>query len=82
MDSDSNLIEEEIKVAQKKFHLQNVRERKERVLVAAEIARLALEENIVELAFEAATLAVSSDWDVQKNTDIIIAQSGSHIILA
>jgi hypothetical protein len=28
---------------------------------------------LVDVAFEAATLAVSSDWDPQKNTDLIIA---------
>jgi hypothetical protein len=44
---------------------------------------LALEENLVDLAFEAATVAVSSgDWDAQKNTDLIIALSDSHLILA
>ena len=82
MDPAANMVEEEIKVASRKFHLAKVRARKERVLIAAEIARLALEENLVELAFEAATLAVANDWDAQKNSDLIIAQSESHFVLA
>ena len=43
--------------------MQKVRERKERVLIASEIAKLALEEMLVDLAFNAATLAVSSEWE-------------------
>lgn len=46
------------------------------------MAKLALEENIVDLAFEAATLAVKDKWDVIKDNDLIIAQSESHTILA
>ena len=68
-----NLVDEEIKVAQRKFHLSKVRARKERVLIAAEIAKLALEEMLVELAFNAGSLAIGNDWEAQKNTDLIIA---------
>jgi hypothetical protein len=46
------------------------------------MAKLALEENIVDLAFEAATLAVKDKWDVVKDHDLIISQSESHTILA
>jgi hypothetical protein len=42
-------------------------------LIATEIAKLALEENLIDLAFNAATLAVANDWEAQKNTDLIIA---------
>lgn len=37
------------------------------------MAKLALEENLVDLAFEAATLAVKDKWDVVKDHDLIIA---------
>lgn len=88
-----NLVEEEIKIAERKFHLQSVtfiffiylkqtREKKQRVLIAAEIAKLALEEMIVDLAFKAAKLAIESSWDHQKDSDLVIAQSDSHIIMA
>jgi peptidoglycan hydrolase CwlO-like protein len=56
-------VEEEIKAAQRKFHLSNVRSRKERVLIACEVAKLAMEENLVDIAFKAATLAIVDDWD-------------------
>jgi len=69
------LVESEIAAAQKKFHLKIVRERKERVLIAAEISKLALEENLVELAEQAAKFCVRETWDAQKNPDLIIAQS-------
>lgn len=55
---EDNLVEEEIVASQKKFHLNLIRERKERVLIAAEISKLAIEENLVEIAYDAATLCV------------------------
>jgi hypothetical protein len=47
VNSEDNLVEEEIVAASKKFHLKLVKERKERVLIAAEISKLALEEMLV-----------------------------------
>lgn len=63
VDLEANMVEEEIKAAQRKFHLATVRARKERVLIGAEIAKLALEEMLVDIAFNAATLAVANEWD-------------------
>lgn len=54
VDSDANLVEDEIKIASRKFHLGKVRARKERVLISTEIAKLALEEMLIETAFNAA----------------------------
>jgi hypothetical protein len=76
------LVEEEIAAAAKKFMLKLVRERKERVLIAAEISTLALAENLVDIAFEAATLCVAQEWDAAKDGDLVIAQSQAHINLA
>lgn len=73
VDPDSNMVEEEIKAAQRKFHLQTVRAQKERVLIATEIAKLALEEMLVDIAFNAATLAIEYECDPLKDPDIIIA---------
>ena len=73
VDPDKDLVEEEIEEEKKKFHLKVIKERKERVLIANEMAKLALEENIVDLAFEAATLAVKDAWDPIKDHDLIIA---------
>ena len=82
VDPSLDMVDEEIKAAQRKFHLSNVRSRKERVLIACEVAKLAMEENLVDIAFKAATLAISDDWDAQKNADLVIAQSECHFILA
>ena len=60
---EDNLVEEEIVAAQKKFHLNLIKERKERVLIAAEISHLALEEMLVDIAEEAAKLCVRDEWD-------------------
>lgn len=79
---EDNLVEEEIELARKKFHLQRVRERKEHVLICAEISKLALEENLVDLCFDAATLCVKDTWDAHKDNDLVIAQSGAHIAIA
>lgn len=50
-----------------------MRARKERVLIASEIAKLAMEENLVEIAEKAATMAIAEEWDAQKNADLVIA---------
>ena len=55
--------------------LTQVRERKERVLIAAEISTLALDEGLVDIAFGAATLCVAQEWDATKDIDLVIAQS-------
>ena len=77
-----DMVEEEIKTAQRKFHLASVRARKERVLIASEIAKLAMEENLVEIAYKAAIMAVADEWDSQKNADLVITQSECHFVLA
>lgn len=82
VDPAADMVEEEIKAAQRKFHLAAVRARKERVLIATEIAKLALEENLLDIAFKAATLSLAEDWDPVKNADLVIAQSESHLILS
>lgn len=52
------------------------------MLLASEISKLAMEENLVDVAFKAASLAVAEEWDAQKNADLVIAQSEAHFILA
>ena len=63
MDHSKNMVEEEIQVAKRNFFLQQVRERKERVLIAAEVAKLGLEDMLVDIAFEASELAIKDEWD-------------------
>jgi hypothetical protein len=50
-----------------------VRERKERVLISAEISTLALDEGLFDMAFESATLCVAQEWDAAKDMDLVIA---------
>lgn len=64
---DDNLVEEEIKAAERTFTLKCIRERKERVLINAEISNLAYEEGLVDLAFESATMCVVEKWDALKD---------------
>ena len=77
--ADSNLVEEEILAAKRKFQLQQVRERKERVLICAEISTLANDEMLIDLAMAAATLGIAEQWDPIKDSDLVIAQSTCHI---
>jgi hypothetical protein len=63
VDPSLNMVDEEIKITQRKFHLAKIRARKERVLISAEIAKLALEEMLIELAFNAASLSIANDWE-------------------
>ena len=81
-DQAKDLVEEETLAEQKLFHLNNIKERKQRVLIANEMAKLAFEENLIDLAFDAATLATKDEWDPIKDHDLIMAQSESHAILA
>jgi hypothetical protein len=46
------------------------------------MAKLAFEEYLIDLAFDAGTLAVADEWDPIKDHDLIMAQSESHNILA
>ena len=73
------MVEEEILLARKKFNLQQVRERKERVLVCAEISTLAIDEMLIDITMAAATIGVAEAWDPLKDADLIIAQSTCHI---
>ena len=77
-----NLVEEEIAEEKRAFHLRTVKERKQRVLIACEIAKLAFEENLLDLAMESAGECVKADWDPHREQDLVIAQSESHYILA
>ncbi len=79
MKPEANLVEEEILLARKKFNLQQVRERKERVLVCAEISTLAIDEMLIDITMAAATIGVAEAWDPLKDADLIIAQSTCHI---
>lgn len=79
---DENLVDEEIEAKKKKFHLQTVREKKQRVLVCSEICKLALEENLTDICYDAANLCVKDNWDSHKDNDLVIAQSSAHIALA
>lgn len=48
LDPSKDLVEEEINEQKKSFHLNIIKERKQRVLIANEIAKLAFEELLVD----------------------------------
>lgn len=81
-DPSKDLVEEEINEEKKAHHLNNIKERKQRVLIASEMAKLAYEEMLIDLAFNSATLAVKDEWDPIKDVDLIMAQSEAHNVLA
>ncbi len=72
MKPELNLVEDEIIAAKRTFMLQQVRERKERVLICSEIASFAMEELLVPLTFTAATLGTATTWDPLKDSDLVI----------
>lgn len=53
--------------------LQQVRERKERVLICSEISSFAMDEMLVSLSYTAATLGIAETWDALKDADLVIA---------
>ena len=72
---EQNLVQCEIDEAAKKFKLKNVRERKQRVLITSEIAKLSMEEMLIDLAFDSASMSIKENWDAIKDADLVIAQS-------
>jgi hypothetical protein len=73
VDPVKDLVEEEIEEEKKKFHLNLIKNRKERVLIANDMAKLAFSEFLFDLAFDSATLATKDTWDPIKDHDLIIA---------
>ena len=82
VDPEKNLVEEEIKEEERKFHLKMVKERKERILLATEVAKMCLEDTLIDEAMEAANMAINSEWDPQKDLELVIAQGEAHLVLA
>jgi hypothetical protein len=82
VDESRNLVEEEIKEEEKAHKFRILKERKMQVLLGSEISKLALEEQLIEIAEEAAKVAVKDEWDPVKETDLVIAQSEAHYNLA
>jgi len=76
---EDKLVEEEIVEAKRAFTLKSIREQKERVLITSEIGKLALEEYLIDVCFEASEMSVTETWDAYKDTDLVIAQSAAHI---
>jgi len=68
-----NLVESELKAEELKFRIKQAKEERERILIATEIAKLALEENLIDLAFDSAELGVKGEWDHQKYPELLIA---------
>ena len=58
VDPAKDLVETERIEEERAFNLNKIRERKQRVLVASEIAKLAMELNLVDIAFEAGSLTI------------------------
>jgi hypothetical protein len=81
-DLTKNLVQEEIDKEEMDFKLNLRKETKIRVLLAAEVAELAFEENLIELAQAAAKECCVNEWDVHKDIDLVIAQSKGHYVLA
>lgn len=83
------LTEEEQKKSQEekdkleiKFKGTLLNEKKQRMLLAGEIAQLAFDQNLIEIAFEAGKLCVKDTWDPHKDTDLVIAQCKTNFIIA
>jgi len=41
-----------------------------------------MEEMLIDLAFDSASMSIKENWDAIKDTDLVIAQSQAHNILA
>ena len=76
------LIEEEEEIAKAKFYVKKRKDEKHRVLVSSQVAEIALEENLIEMAQAAGDLCVKHEWNVHKDIELIIAQARAHYVLA
>jgi hypothetical protein len=82
VDPTRDLVQEEIEEEQKKFHLKCVKERKLKTLLASEISKLALEENLIDIALDAGQNCVAAEWNPSKDTEQVISQSEAHYVIA
>jgi hypothetical protein len=41
-----------------------------------------MEEMLIDLAFDSASMSIKESWDANKDADLVIAQSQAHNILA
>lgn len=59
-----------------------LKEKKQRMLLATEIAEIAFDCNLVEIAYEAGKEGVKHQWDPHKDTQLVIAQCKANYIIA
>ena len=65
-----------------KFSKELLKEKKQRKLLVSEIANLAFDANLIELAFKAGNESIKEEWDPHKDTDLVISQAKSHYIVS
>jgi hypothetical protein len=82
-DEEEKHLSEEQKAEEHEKFIKNLhKEKKQRMLLASEIAEIAFNNNLIEIAFEAGKLSVKTEWDPRKDADLVIAQCKSHYVIA
>lgn len=81
-EEEKELNDEQKREAEVQFKKNLLSEKKQRVLLAAEIAQLAFDDNLVEIAFDAGKEAIKEQWDPHKDTDLVIAQCKANYVIA
>jgi len=75
-------VKEEIDKKQKEFKFQIKKDMKLRVLIACEVAELAFKEGLITIAEQASLLCLQWEFNVQKDLQLVIAQSKAHFTIA
>ena len=76
------LNEEEKEKKETDFKKKLLTEKKQMILLSGEIANLAFDQNLIDLAFEAGNLCIKDEWDPHKDTDLVISQCKTQYIIA
>ncbi len=80
-------MEEELREQEERWQLKMERERKNRILLAVEVAKLCLEDGLIELAIDSAILATAvegqpQEWKPVAEAELLVAYSEAHFVLA
>lgn len=73
-EEEKELTPEQKEAEEIKFKKNLLKDKKQRMLLSSEIASIAFDCNLVEIAFEAGKLSVKEEWDPHKDREQVISQ--------
>lgn len=79
---EDDLVEEEKQEKLKQRKYQSYKDLKLKFLISGDLAEIAIEASLFDLAFVMAEFSLSHEWDAGKEPELVAMQANSHFILA